>query len=105
MTLRNSSAVTRSSGAKTETIASFTQTSIGPSSRSTNVAARSIAAASLTSTGSAKAWPPSASTSVTAASRPSCPRASMATDAPSVAKALTAARPTPADAPVMTTTR
>src|SRR5690606_36088849 len=58
-----------------------------------------------TSVGMTMARPPSASTSRRAPSSPSHPRASRATLSPWRAKARAAARPTPADAPVITTTR
>src|SRR5579859_6730222 len=88
----------------TDVIALFTQISIGPSSSSTCWAAASICAASATSTLSASALPPAASTSRRAPSRPSLPRAIRPTHAPCFANSLTVARPTPADAPVITTT-
>src|SRR5689334_9158359 len=91
-------------GEKTETMATFTQTSIGPSSDSVLSAASSTAAASATSLGSTSARRPYDSTSRLAPSRPSCPRAISATLAPFFANRRTAARPAPADAPVTTTT-
>jgi len=84
-------------------IASFTQTSIGPHSRSTRSAAASTADSSATSVGSTIASPPACSISRFAASRPSIPRATRATRQPFSPKRRAVARPTPADAPVMTT--
>src|SRR5438067_1456291 len=84
-------------------MASFTQISIGPSSRSTRSAAAYTASASATSTGSTSALPPKDSTSRAAASRPSRPRAIRPRSAPCRANSRTAARPAPAEAPVMTT--
>src|SRR5690348_10074406 len=91
-------------GEKTDTIALFTQTSIGPSSRSARSAAASTADASATSVCRTRARPPSPSTSRLAPSRPSMPRAISPTSAPLRAKARTIARPSPAEAPVTTTT-
>src|SRR4051794_578541 len=85
-------------------MASLTQMSMGPSSRSTRSAAASTAAASVTSTETTRARPPAASTSRAAAASPSSPRASRATRAPSRPKATAVARPTPAAAPVTTMT-
>ena len=56
------------------------------------------------SVGRTKPRPPSSSTSRWAASSPARPRASRPMEAPWRAKACAVARPTPADAPVMTTT-
>src|SRR4051812_47281619 len=61
--------------------------------------------ASATSTGSGNATPPALTTSRRAPSSPARPRASSATRAPRRANAIAVARPTPADAPVTTTTR
>src|SRR5829696_7304518 len=97
---RNSSAVRSANLENTVAIALLTQTSIGPSSASTCSAARSTASASATSVGIAIPAP----TSAWAASRPSDPRASRPTLAPRSANARAAARPTPAEAPVTTTT-
>src|SRR5581483_1099448 len=56
------------------------------------------------STGRTNALPPAASTSRRAPSRPSSPRAINPIEAPRRANSRAVARPTPADAPVMTTT-
>src|SRR5581483_11465771 len=88
------------SGAKIVAIALLIQTSMGPSSASILAAASSSASASATSVGIASARPPDFSTSSAAASSRSRPRAIRPTAAPRCAKA----RPTPADAPVTTTT-
>src|SRR6266542_1677692 len=85
-------------------MASFTHTSIGPSSASTRAAAASTRSKEATSTGIGSPSPPAASTSFAAASSPSRPRASNPTRAPLVPNAIAVARPTPADAPVTTTT-
>ena len=82
----------------------LTQTSSGPNSPSTAAAAASTASGSATSVGTTRARPPSASTSRRAPSRPSRPRASRPTLAPCLANARAAARPTPAEAPVIATT-
>ena len=58
MTRRNSAGVILLNGANTEVNATFTQTSIGPSSASARSAARSTASKSATSAGSASAVPP-----------------------------------------------
>ena len=58
MTRRNSAGVICANGANTEVNATFTQTSIGPSSRSARSAAWSTASKSATSTGSGSAVPP-----------------------------------------------
>src|SRR5512143_2121536 len=91
-------------GENTEAIALFTQTSIGPNASSVRVAAASTCSQLATSVGSTSARPPASCTSRAAASRPSRPRATSAMCAPSRANRRTAARPTPADAPVITTT-
>src|SRR5579872_1797739 len=91
-------------GENTEAIALLTQTSIGPNSRSTAWAEFSTAPASETSTGRTIAWPPSDSISRFAASSPSIPRAISPTLAPCLPNWRAAARPKPADAPVITTT-
>jgi hypothetical protein len=93
------------SGEKTVAVALLTHTEIGPSSRSTWSAACSTASGWLTSTGSASGVPPAARTSSAAPSSPAWPRARSATRHPSFANSLAVARPTPADAPVTTTTR
>ena len=105
VTRRNSSAEICWNGANTEVMALLTQTSTGPSVDSTSSAAASTAAQSATSSGRTRARPPSASTSLPAASNPSRPLAIRQTDAPCWANARAAARPTPAEAPVITTTR
>src|SRR5436305_2493886 len=84
-------------------MALFTQTSIGPSSASTRAAAASTASLSATSVGSTRARPPRASTSWRAFSKASRLRATRPMWAPCSAKARTVARPTPAEAPVITT--
>src|SRR3954454_14531100 len=94
----------RSKGEKIVAIAQLTQTSIGPSRRSTSAAAASTACGSAMSVGMAMARPPPCSTSRVAASSPSRPRASRPTQAPRAPKARAVARPTPALDPVMTTT-
>src|SRR5439155_2462352 len=104
VTRRNSSGSISHSGANTDVMASFTQTSISPSSRSTRSAASSTCQATATSVGTASALPPPRSTSFAPTCSPSSPRASSATCAPAPPKAAAAARPTPADAPVTTTT-
>src|SRR5438270_7598909 len=91
-------------GEKTESMALLTQMSIGPNVRSTSSAACSTAFSSATSSGSTIASPPSSSISRFAPSSPSLPRAISPTFAPRFPNARAAARPTPADAPVMTTT-
>src|SRR3954449_11688497 len=103
--LRNSSGSTAANGLKIVAIASFTHASIGPSSTSTCSAAASTAWGSATSVGIASPLPPASATSRSAPARPSSPRASKATVVPSRASSIAVARPTPADAPVTTTTR
>src|SRR2546429_1680301 len=85
-------------------MALFTQISIGPNSSSTRAAASSTFSALATSTANTSALPPSCSTSLRVASSPAGPRAIKPRSAPRRAKARTVARPTPADAPVITTT-
>jgi hypothetical protein len=75
----------------------LTQTSIGPSFSSISSAAFSTASESATSSGTMSARPP-------AASSRSGARAISAIEALSSANRRTTARPTPADAPVTTTT-
>jgi hypothetical protein len=99
-----SSGVISLTGEKTLAIALLTHTSIGPSVASTRAAAASTCAASPTSVGMTTARPPAASTSRRAPSSPAWPRASSPTEAPRRANAIAVARPTPAEAPVMTTT-
>src|SRR5947209_5499001 len=77
---------------------------MGPKLSSTLVAAASTCSGSATSVGRTSALPPSSSTSRRAPSNPSRPRASRPMWAPRLAKARTMARPTPAEAPVTTTT-
>src|SRR5919109_3394636 len=89
----------------TDVMAPFTHTSMGPRSDSTRSAAVSTSPGSATSVGTDAAAPPAPSTSRTAPLRPSSPRARSPTAYPRSAKATAAARPTPADAPVTTTTR
>src|SRR5437588_3997217 len=91
-------------GEKTDSMALLTQMSIGPNARSTSAAACSIAFSSATSSGKTMASPPSSSISRFAPSSPSLPRAISPTFAPRLPNARAVARPTPADAPVMTTT-
>src|SRR5262245_24749347 len=91
-------------GDSTETIALLIQISIGPNSRSTASAAASTASGSAMSVGRTRALPPASSTSRRAPSNPSRPRANSPILAPRFANARTVARPTPADAPVITTT-
>ena len=91
-------------GEKTESMALLIQMSIGPNARSTSAAACSIAFSSATSSGRTIASPPSSSISRFAASSPSLPRAISPTFAPRFPNARAVARPTPAEAPVMTTT-
>src|SRR5215211_6475075 len=92
-----------SSGARTVTMALLTHTSIGPSSASAAAAAASTCSGSATSAGSASARAPSPSTSRRAPSSPSRPRAIRPRFAPRSANSRAVARPTPAEAPVMTT--
>ena len=103
MTRVNSSGLISSNGANTEVNATLTQTSIGPSSRSTRSAAASTASASATSTAIGRAVPPARSTSSGRAVQPCSPRASRATDAPCWPKPTAVARPIPPLAPVTTT--
>src|SRR5438093_5149659 len=77
---------------------------MAPSSDSSRRPASSTAAKSAMSSGRASARRPAARTSSAAASNPPHPRASRPTSYPRSAKARTVARPTPADAPVTTTT-
>src|SRR3954464_9255620 len=91
-------------GEKTDTIALLIQMSVGPNFCSTVAAACSTASGSDTSSGSTSASPPNDSISRFAASSPSRPRAMSATRAPRRPNARAVARPTPAEAPVMTTT-
>jgi ABC-type dipeptide/oligopeptide/nickel transport system ATPase component len=92
------------SGANTVVIATLTQTSIDPSSRSTRVAASSTSSKRETSVGITSAWAPTDFTSAAAPSSPARPRASRATSNPCAASAIAVARPTPADPPVTTAT-
>src|SRR4051794_23325988 len=85
-------------------MASLTHTSMGPSSRSTLCAAASTCSGSATSVRMARASPPAASISSLAPSKPSSPLASRATFAPCLPNSRAVARPTPAEAPVITTT-
>src|SRR5215813_356893 len=103
VTRRNSSEVISLNGEKTETIALLIQTSIGPNSCSTVAAAFSICSGLATSTCKISARPPRASTSARAPSRPASPRESSATHASCFANSRAVARPTPAEAPVITT--
>src|SRR5205807_2222552 len=80
------------------------QTSTGPSASSISTAAFSTASASATSAATACARCPRSSSSCRAALSRSRPRAISPIDAPSRPNARTVARPTPADAPVTTTT-
>ena len=105
MVRRNSSADSSSKGAKTELKASLTQTSIGPTSRSTRSAAANTASASAMSTGYGYGAPPAARTSCAAPASPCSPRASSTTRSPRAANPTALARPTPAEAPVTTTVR
>src|SRR5579875_81569 len=95
-----SSGDTSHAGEKTVVIASFTHTSIGPSSSSAFDAAASTSSKTATSVGMARARPPARRTSAAAASRPAAPLASRATSKPRSARAVATALPTPADAPV-----
>ncbi len=101
---RYSSGSISSKKEKTVVIASFTQTSIGPSSASIRSAAASTADASETSVGIASAVPPAASTSPRTPSSASSPRESSATLARSLPKRRAIALPIPDPAPVTTTT-
>src|SRR5215217_7633152 len=103
VTLRNSSGVISLTGENTDVIALLTHTSMGPRSSSVLSAAASTASASETSVRTTSALPPAGSTSVLAPSSPSRPRARRPTRAPRLAKATAVARPTPAEAPVITT--
>src|SRR5207249_8262861 len=85
-------------------IALLIQMSISPNSASIRAAAASTLSAPATSTGMTSAFPPSFSTSLRAPSNPSMPRAIKPMRAPSFANLCAVARPTPADAPVITTT-
>ncbi len=102
---RNSSGRMSVNGANTEAKAQLTHTSIGPSSASTRSAAASTASRSETSVGMASGRRPASWTSRAASPNPAGPRARSATSSPCAANARAAARPTPADAPVTTTTR
>ena len=104
VTRLNSSGSISSIGENTDVIALFTQTSIGPNSRSTFSAALSIAAGSATSAGRTSARPPPCSISFFAESRRSWLREMSPTDAPCSPKSRAMARPRPAEAPVITTT-
>src|SRR5581483_5099330 len=104
VTRRNSSGVMSSTGANTVAIALLTQISIGPNSRTMRSAASSSAEASATSALQTTASPPASSISRRVDSKPSSPRAINPTFAPRFANASAVARPTPAVAPVMTTT-
>ena len=99
-----SAGLTSQAGANTVVMASLTHTSIGPSSSSTRVAAASTWSNWLTSVGQDQGPAAGRLTSAAAASRPASPRASRATSKPCSAKARAVARPTPADAPVITAT-
>src|SRR5689334_13679446 len=105
VTRSTSSGCSNATGETTVTMALLTQTSIDPNSLSTRSAARSTALLSDTSTLIGSARPPSCSTSAAVASSASALRARSATAAPVRANSRAAARPTPADAPVTTTTR
>src|SRR5918999_1157581 len=100
----HSAGVIACTGENTDTMALLTQMSIGPNLSSTAAADASTWSASATSVGRTRAWPPAASTSRRVPSSPSCPRASNPMCAPCRANAWAVARPTPAEAPVMTTT-
>jgi hypothetical protein len=91
-------------GENTDAMALLIQTSGGPKAFSTDAAAASTSSASATSAGAISDFPPKASTSSAAAFSPSSPRATSPMDAPRLANARTTARPTPAEAPVTTTT-
>jgi hypothetical protein len=90
-------------GEKTVTIASLIQISMPPRSAAIASAAANTASASATSSGTTMALPPSRSTSPRTASSASRSRAISARWAPARANRRAVARPTPADAPVMTT--
>jgi hypothetical protein len=104
MTRRYSSGVIWWTGAKTDTIASLTQMSMVPHSDATRSAAAATALASETSSGMIIGMPPAARISHAAPSSPAKSRAISATRARSAPNARAMARPTPLDAPVITTT-
>lgn len=105
MTRRYSAGVVSITGENTDAIALLIHTSMGPNVASTAAAAASTASASATSQGRTSPSPPAASTSRFAPSSPSRPRARSPIRAFfRFARAWTIARPTPADAPVTTTT-
>jgi hypothetical protein len=103
VTRANSAGSISVTGANTVTIALFTHTSIGPSSRSTRSAAACTAFASLMSSAMGNARAPSRRMPSATVSSASASRAMSATFAPRCAKCSAAARPTPALAPVTTT--
>ena len=100
----NSAGSTSPTGANTVVMALLTQTAMGPSC-SRRGWRPSTASNCHTSAGRPTARRPGAVTSAAAASRPAWPRASKPTSNPCSAKARAVARPTPADAPVITATR
>src|SRR6185437_4165270 len=104
VTRRTSSAARPATGETTVTIALLTQMSIGPRRSSIIDAALSTSAACATSATHMSPLPPSASTSLQVACSASGSRAISPTCAPRRANARAVARPTPALAPVTTTT-
>ena len=103
VTRRNSSGVILETGEKTVTMAAFTHTSIGPSSRSNAFAASNIASASDVSAGKIITGTPSCISSPLVCSSAAFSRAISPSQAPSCAKRVAIARPTPALAPVTIT--
>jgi hypothetical protein len=91
-------------GENTVSMALLIQASIGPSRASISRDASNTVSAFATSTSRAMTLAPKHSNSGLAASSEPASRARMPIDAPDFAKRLAVARPTPAEAPVMTTT-
>lgn len=88
----------------TDAKAAFTHTSTGPRVSSTHSAAARTCAASDTSTRREIAGTPASRASLSAQDKPSSPRARRARAYPRRANSRTVARPTPALAPLTTTT-
>ncbi len=103
---RTSSGGTRSRRPRTPTPAAFTQTSIRPYRSSAARATRVVAAASVTSAGTATASARACAAvhSLATSARASALRAVTTRRAPHEANARATARPIPLDAPVTTTT-
>ncbi len=83
----------------------FTTTSTGPHALVAASKAAATWAGSVTSAGTATAWPPSATIRAAASSSSARRRATRATRAPAAPKATAVARPMPLDAPVTSTER